>query len=189
MRGMAVLVSTMVAGVSADAGSGTNRHAAIDPDLAADLMAWASRLSGLTDLEPRRPPALVPLPPQDIEAQVCPDSPAGCRSLVAVYDTDRHRVLYRSSLDMRDPTDQSFIVHELVHHLQYLHRGPAIFATCPAIVQSEREAYAAQNLYQRQFRQWQRMGEVMHFMHCEGAAAQGAPVVRFGGSPAGPPDR
>ena len=187
MGGAWVLV--LAAAATAGGVPAAGRHAAIDEELAADLMAWASRLSGLEDLQPDRPPALLALSPSEIEANVCPESPTGCRSLVAVYDTDRRRVLYRSSLDMRDPTDQSFIVHELVHHLQYLHRGPAIFASCAAIVQTEREAYAAQNLYQRQFRQWQRMGEVMHFMHCEQASGAGAPVVRFGGSPAGPPDR
>jgi hypothetical protein len=188
MRGSSLLV---LAAAAAALGAGESpipgRHAAIDADLAADLMGWASRLSGLADLAPGQPPALVPLPPRDIEAAVCPDSPAGCRSLVAVYDTEGRRVLYRGSLDMRDPSDQSFIVHELVHHLQYLHRGHAIFATCAAIVQSERQAYAVQNEYQRRFRQWQRMGEVMRFMRCEEGGEE--PLVRFGGSPAGPPDR
>jgi hypothetical protein len=188
MRGRALLaIAAAASSLAACAVPG--RHSRIDPELAADLMRWASRLSGLEDLAPGQPPALLPLAPQDIEASVCPESPTGCRSLVAVYDTDTQRVLYRSSLDMRDPTDQSFIVHELVHHLQYLHRGRAIFATCTATLESERQAYAAQNLYQQHFRQWQRMGEVMHFMHCEEGSAGGEPVMRIGGSPAGPPDR
>ena len=188
MRGRSVLVLAAAAvGLGAGEPPGPGPHAAIDAGLAADLMRWASRLSGLEDLAPGQPPALVPLTPKDIEANVCPASPNGCRSLVAVYDTVSRRVLYRSSLDMRDPTDQSFIVHELVHHLQYLHRGEAIFATCAATLESERQAYAAQNLYQQRFRQWQRMGEVMRFMHCE--EADGEPTVHFGGSPVGPPDR
>ncbi|MGM9491740.1 hypothetical protein [Ideonella sp. YS5] len=182
-------VMVLTAAAAASAVPADDRHAAIDDELAADLMAWASRLSGLADLQPGRPPALVPLSAGDIAAEVCPDSPTGCRSLVAVYDTDRHRVLYRSSLDMRDPTDQSFIVHELVHHLQFLHRGESIFASCQAVVETERQAYSAQNRYQSHFRQWQRMGEVMHFMHCDASSGQGEPVLHFGGSPAGPPDR
>lgn len=165
------------------------RHSRIEAELAADLMGWASRFSGLPDLAPAEPPTLVPLSPGEMQSQVCPESPAGCPSLVAVYDTSARRVLYRASLDMRDPTDQSFIVHELVHHLQHQHRGDAIFASCAAIVESERQAYAAQNQYQQHFRQWQRMGEVMRFMHCDEPAGAAEPVVRFGGSPAGPPDR
>jgi hypothetical protein len=185
MSGVAILgLAAAVAG-----GAAPGRHARIDAELAADLMRWASRLSGLPDLAPAEPPALVPLAPPEMQAQVCPDSPAGCRSLVAVYDTSARRVLYRASLDMRDPTDQSYIVHELVHHLQHQHRGDAIFASCAAILESEREAYAAQNLYQQRFRQWQRMGEVTRFMHCDEPAGAAEPVLRFGGSPAGPPDR
>jgi hypothetical protein len=190
MRGRTLLVmAAAAASLGAAAAPVPDQHAVIDKELEADLLRWASRLSGLADLEPGRPPALVPLAPSEIVAIVCPDSLAGCRSLVAVYDTETRRVLYRSSLDMRDPTDQSFIVHELVHHLQYLHRGNAIFGTCAAIVHSEQQAYAAQNQYQQHFRQWQRMGEVMRFMHCDEGSGDSEPEVRFGGSPAGPPDR
>jgi hypothetical protein len=111
-----------------------------------------------------------------------------CRLLVALYDTERARIVYRNTLDMRDPTDQSFIVHELVHHLQFLVQGDELFATCRSTMAAEEQAYRAQSLYQKHFRQWQRMGEVMRFMNCEDRASS-EPLVRITGSPVGPPDR
>lgn len=153
-------------------------HAHVGADLAADLLGWASRLSGLENRPEVPLPALQPLPPEALAAEVCPQRPAGCRSLVAVYDTERQRILYRDTLDMRDPTDQSFLVHELVHHLQYQHQGDALFATCESTLAGETQAYRAQNRYQEHFRQWQRMGEVLRFAHCGGAAD--APVAQLG---------
>jgi hypothetical protein len=158
------------------------RHAAIDPALAADLLGWASRLSGLPNLPGEPLPRFVPLPQREIARTVCADSAAGCDALVAVYDTDRRRILYRNTLDMRDPTDQSFIVHELVHHLQFLQRGSTLFASCQSTLAGEAQAYRVQNLYQAHFRQWQRMGEVLRFMHCEDNPA-GEPVARLFGMP------
>lgn len=161
-----------------------SRHAAIDAALAADLVGWASRLSGLPN-PPNEPlPRFMPLPQREIAKTVCADKPAGCESLVAVYDTDRRRILYRDTLDMRDPTDQSFIVHELVHHLQFLQRGDSLFASCQSTLAGESQAYRVQNLYQDHFRQWQRMGEVLRYMHCDGGDAPVARVMGMPGAPA-----
>lgn len=161
-----------------------SRHAAIDAALAADLVGWASRLSGLPN-PPNEPlPRFIPLPQHEIAKTVCADQAAGCHALVAVYDTDRRRILYRDTLDMRDPTDQSFIVHELVHHLQFLQRGDALFASCQSTLAGEAQAYRVQNLYQDHFRQWQRMGEVLRYMHCEGGGAE--PVAHVMGMPGTP---
>jgi hypothetical protein len=157
-------------------------HAAIDAALAADLLGWASRLSGLPNPPGEAMPRFLPLPQRDIEKAVCPERRGGCAALVAVYDTDRRRVLYRDTLDMRDPTDQSFIVHELVHHLQFLQRGDTLFSSCQSTLSGEAQAYRVQNLYQAQFRQWQRMGEILRYMHCEDSTGT-EPVARLLGLP------
>ena len=161
-----------------------SRHAAIDAALAADLLGWASRLSGLPNPPGEPLPRFIPLPQHEIAKTVCADHAAGCHALVAVYDTDSRRILYRDTLDMRDPTDQSFIVHELVHHLQFLQRGDALFASCQSTLAGEAQAYRVQNLYQDHFRQWQRMGEVLRYMHCEGGSAE--PVAHLMGMPGMP---
>ena len=87
-------------------------------------------------------------------------------------------MLYRDTLDLRDETDQSYIVHELVHYLQHRRDGDALFADCPRVMQAEAEAYAAQNRYLAHFRQWRRVGEMLRFTHCPTATA--APRVTPG---------
>lgn len=147
-----------------------------DPELLDDLLRWAVKLSGLP-VPPSLPP-LTALPQDELARRVCPDEPRHCRTLIAVYDTDRSEILYRDTLDLRDETDQSFIVHELIHHLQHRRDGDALFADCPRVMQAEAEAYAAQNRYLAHFKQWRRVGEILRFTHCPTTAA--APLVTPG---------
>jgi hypothetical protein len=169
--------------VAADPRSQVSRHARVDAELAADLIGWAVRLSERTHPPREDPPALLPLADDELAMMVCPDRPGSCRGLVAAYDTDLRRILYRASLDMRDPTDQSFIVHELVHWLQHLDRGAALEASCESMLDAEREAYEVQNRYLVRFKQWQRVGEVLRFTFCNVADVHaGEPTVRFDAS-------
>lgn len=147
-----------------------------DPELLGDLLQWAARLSGLP--VPPALPTLTALPPEALARRVCPDEPRHCRTLIAVYDTDRREILYRDTLDLRDETDQSFIVHELIHHLQHRRDGDALFADCPSVMRAETEAYGAQNRYLAHFKQWRRVGEMLRFTHCPSTAA--APLVTPG---------
>jgi hypothetical protein len=156
------------------------RREAPDPALLNDLLHWASRLSGM----PAAPtlPELLALSPDELAQRVCPEQPGHCRTLVAVYDTERRQVLYRNTLDLRDETDQSFIVHELVHYLQHLRDGDALFASCEQVLAAETAAYAVQNRYLAHFKQWRRVGEMLRFTHCR--SAQLDPDYRPGDLPA-----
>jgi hypothetical protein len=148
-----------------------------DPALLQDLLRWAGKL---TDLPPPATlPALTALPEHELARRVCPEEPRHCRTLIAVYDTDRTEILYRNTLDLRDETDQSYIVHELVHYLQHRRDGDALFSDCPRVMQAETEAYAAQNRYLAHFKQWRRVGEILRFTHCQDMAT--APLVTPGG--------
>jgi hypothetical protein len=159
-----------------------------DEGLLRDLAGWAARLAQ------RAPPASdatlplwLPMHPLALAQTVCPQRPAACRGLVAAYDTERSRILYRDTLDLRDPSDQSFLVHELVHWLQHRDRALADEPDCPSVLAAEHEAYAVQNRYLGHFRQWLRVGQVLHYTVCPpagngvagstGTAAE--PVVRF----------
>lgn len=164
------VVLALCIGAGAAQPTGAPSSFAMDAELARDLLGWAARLSGQP--APARLPEFLPLPPERLAAKACPRQPGACRTLVALYDTDRARILYRDTLDMRDPTDQSFIVHELVHHLQHLARGDALFATCSSALEAEAQAYAAQNRYLAHFRQWQRAGAMLRFTHCHHAGAE-----------------
>jgi hypothetical protein len=164
-----LVVSLCLAAWVAIAGAQTTANRPTDMTLMADLLQWASRLSGL----PLTPvlPELRALPAADLAQRVCPERPENCRSLVAVYDTDRVQVLYVNTLDLRDETDQSFIVHELVHYLQHLRDGDRLFAGCAQVMAAETQAYAVQNRYLQHFKQWRRVGEMLRFTHCQSADA------------------
>lgn len=159
-----------------------------DPELMQDLLQWAARLTGLP--APAGLPALTALPAAELARRVCPDEPRHCRTLIAVYDTDRVEILYQDTLDLRDETDQSYLVHELVHHLQHRRDGDALFADCQRVMAAETEAYAAQNRYLAHFRQWRRVGEMLRFTHCPTASAEprfrpGEPAALTSRSPQG----
>ncbi len=154
----------------------------INAELAEDLARWAGKLSGLPFFALQELPPLLPLPQEALAQEVCGLEQAHCRGLVAVYDTDLRRILYVNTLDMSDPTDQSFIVHELVHALQHQQRGDALHASCAAVVESEREAYAVQNRYLAEFRQWRRVGKAVRFMHCADETAAVEPTLQFQGA-------
>jgi len=156
-----------------------SRHAQVDDELAQDLAGWASRLSGRASAPGAELPVFVALADDALSRTVCGAQHGGCRGVVAAYDTDRLRVVYRASLDMRDPTDQSFIVHELVHWLQHQARGASMLSTCEEVLDAEHEAYRVQNLYLTRFKQWQRMGAVLRFTYCTGdTSEQDEPAIR-----------
>lgn len=63
---------------------------------------------------------------------------------LAAYDMDAGAMLVSASRDLTDPAQEYILVHELVHHLQFVHGLPA---RCPA--EYERDAYRIHNLWVR----------------------------------------
>jgi hypothetical protein len=185
LAGPAVAAEAAAAG-AAPARGDVPRHARIDAELAADLAGWAQRFSGLARPAGVPLPALQPLAEDELARTVCPQQPSACRGIVAAYDTTQRRIVYRHTLDMREPMDQSFIVHELTHWLQHLQRGSDLEDSCASVIAAERQAYAAQNRYLDHFRQWQRAGEMLRFTFCPedrpGGPHGAEPSVRFDAS-------
>jgi hypothetical protein len=178
--GLAIVMAARAAPIAATKPS---RHAAIDGELARDLAGWAARLSGHRAAPDDALPEFSPMADDELARVVCPAQRDGCRGIVAAYDTDRRRIVYRWSLDMRDPTDQSFIVHELVHWLQHRLRGQALIDRCEDVLRAEQAAYRVQNEYLTRFKQWQRMGDILRFTSCPAdASAAGEPTVRMDAS-------
>lgn len=132
--------------------------------LLASLLAAAIRLSGLPGIDADELPPLVRMTEDELAQTVCPDG--GCRSLAAVFDTERYRILLRDSLKLDDPVDNSFLVHEFVHVLQFQRHGHARFSSCQKVLSSEREAYAVQNAYLREFGVFSPEGDMTRFMRC-----------------------
>ena len=144
------------------------RESVINTDLLAYLLAAAVKWSGLPGMPVDQLPPIEMVSAAYISSEVCPDSKEGCSNLVAIFDTEHYVILVRDTLDMEKAFDNSFLVHELVHVLQFRSRGPDIFKDCPTSMRTEAEAYKAQNAYLKREGQFARFGEVLRFTTCAG---------------------
>lgn len=138
----------------------------IDANLLAYLLSAAVKFSGLPAIPVGQLPPIRLVPPEDIASKVCPDEKNRCAGLVAVFDTDGYVILVRDSLDLETTFDNSFLLHELVHVLQFKSRGAAIFSNCRTAIRTESEAYKAQNAYLQHEGQFARFGEGLRFATC-----------------------
>lgn len=138
------------------------------PDLLAYLLAAAVRLSGLPAIEPEQLPPVQMVDRPQLSATICPGETNQCTNIVAIFDTDGNRILVRDDLDLENATDNSFLVHELVHVLQFRSQGDAIFRDCVTTKATETVAYQVQNAYLRKEGQFARFGEALAFMTCAG---------------------
>lgn len=140
----------------------------MDPsyELLTQLLAAAIQLSGLPAIHVSELPPIVMLPRRVLNETVCSSAPVRCSGLIAAFDTQRYRIVVDEKLDFGDPDDDSFLVHEFVHVLQFKQSGSVGFTSCNAIVKSEREAYAAQDLYLREHGRLGQYGVNMRFTRC-----------------------
>jgi len=95
----------------------------LSSELLARLLAAAIRYSALSPVDIADLPPIEQLSAPALAAKVCPDEPERCTTMAALFDTERYRIYLRDSLDPDNPMDNSFIVHELVHVLQYRKHG------------------------------------------------------------------
>ena len=140
----------------------------INADLLVYLLTAAVKFSGLPAIPVAQLPPIQVVPAEYISSKVCPDEKNGCTNLVAIFDTDDYVILVRDSLDLETTFDNSFLLHELVHVLQFKSRGSDIFKDCLTSVRTESEAYKAQNTYLQKEGQFARFGEGLRFTTCEG---------------------
>ena len=140
----------------------------MDPsyELLTQLLAAAIQLSGLPAIHVSELPPIVMLSRRVLNETVCSSAPVRCSGLIAAFDTQRYRIVVDEKLDFGDPDDDSFLVHEFVHVLQFKQSGSVGFTSCNAIVKSEREAYAAQDLYLREHGKLAQYGVNMRFTRC-----------------------
>lgn len=141
----------------------------LDASLIAFLLQAAVSNSGYPPIELEGLPPIRAVSREVIAEEICPSKPAECRGMVAVFDTDRYRILYSDELNAENAADNSFLLHELVHVLQFKANGEKIFASCEAAMKTETEAYRAQNAYLKKEGQFLRFGETLAFTSCAGA--------------------
>jgi hypothetical protein len=138
----------------------------VDSNLVAQLLIAAVRLTGLPTLSDADLPPVLAMSKEAITQEMCPLRPAGCDTLVALFEPGKYRVIYRNTLDFSKPFDRSFVLHELVHVLQFKAKGASIFASCKAYVGAEREAYLTQDRFLAENGVEIRVKGALRFMHC-----------------------
>lgn len=118
-------------------------------------------------------PQLISMSKEAITREMCPERPSQCDTLVALFEPLKYRVIYRDNLNLAKPYDRSFLVHELVHVLQFKAKGASIFASCKARVLAEREAYMSQDRFLAENAVEIRVSGALWFMKCPEMPAQG----------------
>lgn len=138
----------------------------LSAELTARLLAAAIRYSALPAIDPAELPPMEYMSAAALSEKVCPGQPGRCTSMAALFDTEDYRIYLRDSLDPADPMDNGFIVHELVHVLQYKKFGHEYFEDCHRRIDSERQAYFVQNNYLGEEGIDWREGFLVNFMKC-----------------------
>lgn len=136
------------------------------PDVLAMMLAAAVRLSGLPAIDINELPPVSQLPRNELNQEVCSSAPVRCAGLMAAFDTQHYRIVVDAKLDFNDPEDASFLVHEIVHVLQFKNLGSTAFTSCTAVLESEEHAYAAQNAYLKEKDLAARYGGMLRFSRC-----------------------
>lgn len=138
----------------------------LSAELLTRLLAAAIRYSSLPGMAVGDLPPIEQMSAQALAERVCPDQPDRCSTMAALFDTEAYRIYLRDSLNPTDPMDNSFIVHELVHVLQYRRHGADYFSDCHRRIDSERQAYYVQNNYLGDEGVDWREGYLVRFMRC-----------------------
>ena len=113
-------------------------------------------------------PPIFQLPQHAIELKVC-DEPC---NVSAAY-IPREGIYLAANLDpVRDPSDRSALLHELVHYLQQGHPKFAGLSPCERERSKEQEAYAIQNAYLASIESKERVVFYAGDFDCEDDAAQ-----------------
>jgi hypothetical protein len=141
----------------------------VSNELIAALMVTASTLSGLPALEVADYPSVQTLTVEQLTKSQCPDDVNACRSMVAFYEQAKNTILIRNDLNMEKTLRDSFLLHEMVHVLQYKNSGADIFKDCQSTINTERMAYGVQNNYLIDQGVFQRFGDSLTFMTCSDA--------------------
>lgn len=137
-----------------------------DLQLLAELMVVAAAFSGYPAIPVQQIPPIRVLTGAEMTQEVCPQRPRDCVRIVAQFDAAGPQIRLSDALDLEFAQGRSFLVHELVHVLQYHHGSRAAAADCASSLRSEQEAYRVQNAYLRSVGVPGRHGQMITNMDC-----------------------
>lgn len=155
---------------SQDPNTSSEKNLSVDPfyeELIDFLFDSASALSKYPLYEKTKRPQILKKTKVQMTQEICPEDPNNCYNLAAFYNTDKNEITYDEMLDINSDHDNSFIVHEIVHSLQFHHKGSSIYIDCKATKATELEAYTVQNIYLKKRGQFAQYGEALRFLVCD----------------------
>ena len=158
-----ILTITLLISLQSNAISGDELYA----ELIDFLYDTSSHISHYEMYPKEHRPKILKKTKQEMQQEICPDDPNNCYNLAAFYNTDKNEIIYDEVLDIDNNHDNSFIVHEIVHSLQFFHKGDANFKDCPATKETELEAYDVQNKYLKKMGQFAQYGDALKFLVCD----------------------
>lgn len=145
-----------------------------DKDLLNYFFTKAAKYSQITNYQFEQIPPIFRISKNELMKTVCPENPSECERLAAVFDDIGFRILIRDDFEITQnfkAFDYSFVIHEIVHSLQYLQNGPEIFNGCEAIYNSEKQAYQAQDNYLKDEGDFFRAGIALNYFYCDESIA------------------
>ncbi len=146
-----------------------------DSEVLEYLFSKAVRLSGLKAYEIKELPPIYVVSTAQLNSEVCPEDPNNCRNLAAVFDDLGYRILIRDDLEISsnfNPMNYSFLIHEIIHSLQYRNFGAEIFNGCEAVFKTEELAYHSQDQYLKEEGDFFRAGMALKYFYCDENIAQ-----------------
>lgn len=138
-----------------------------DHELISYAYQKAVRISGINAYPESKIPPIYIVSKEELGKIVCPEDPGSCDRLAAVFDDIEYRIIVRSDFTFNNAFDDSFLIHELVHTLQYNQNGPEIFKNCQAIYSTEELAYQAQDTYLKEEGAFFRASIALKFFYCD----------------------
>lgn len=137
-----------------------------DLQLLAELMVVTAALSGYPAIPVQQLPPIRVLTSAEMTQEVCPQRVRDCARIVAHFDAAGPQIRLSDALDLEFAQGRSFLVHELVHVLQYHHGNLVAASDCASSLRSEQEAYRVQNAYLRSVGVPGRHGQMIANMAC-----------------------
>jgi hypothetical protein len=132
------------------------------------LLAAAVQLSGLPPIPVADLPPVVVMPRQEMYVHLCLTGSCPRTEHLADFIPSQYAIVYLDSLNPEgNEIDASFLVHELVHVLQF-HQDRKAFVACADFLAAEKQAYRVQNAYLRQQGQFYIAGAQMRGASCHG---------------------
>jgi len=138
----------------------------MDASLIAFLLDFAVKFSELPAVAPSDLPPIRAVSRSEMRALACDDAQAACDQIVALFDAEHYVIVYLQTLDLESAEDNSFLLHELVHVLQFRSRGASMYENCNALLQTEAQAYRAQNAYLRREGRLMQVGAMLGATTC-----------------------